>query len=74
MAFTAAHIAGEVIMTNPFDRRLTSWRAKLEPKQIRELRRLRKKGWSQRQLAEKYEVSQTTISQILRKAIYRRVV
>lgn len=51
-----------------------SWRAKLSPKDVRDIRALWKSGkYTQDSIAQKYRVSQTAISFLLNKQTYRKV-
>jgi len=56
-------------------RQIVSHRAKLTPAQVRRLRRDYERGkGTTRELAEKYGVSQATVSNILRGKVYRTVI
>jgi len=55
---------------------ITSHRAKLTPKQVRQIRKLYKKDrkrWSQSALAKMFQVSQSAISFLLNGTTYKRV-
>jgi DNA-binding MarR family transcriptional regulator len=54
---------------------MVSWRAKLSPAQVRKLRKLYASGsYTTLVLAERFGVSQTTVSNILNGKVYRGVV
>ena len=50
-----------------------SWLAKLKPQQVRSIRKLAAKGWSQDKIAQRFQVSQSSIHNILRGITYREV-
>ena len=52
---------------------IVSWRAKLTPLQVREIRMLHRQGWTGTALAAKFGVSASTISQLLNERTYLRV-
>jgi DNA-binding MarR family transcriptional regulator len=59
-------------------KRLVSWRAKLRPSQVRLIRKLYFEGengqcWTQGELAERFKVSRTALSFLLRGITYRSV-
>lgn len=57
-------------------RRLISWRAKLTAREVRRIRRLYERGWSQGRILVELSlpISQSAMSMLLRGLTYRQVV